>query len=98
MGKATYKGKFYGRGYDKGATYLLYEYRGHEYVVEDRHWMPAACDMTLAEQHRREQAHIDKLIEERDKPQKPFRYEDTAEAAFDEFMAFLDGDERAFDD
>ena len=35
MSKATYKGKSYGHRYDKGATYLYYEYRWHEYIVED---------------------------------------------------------------
>ena len=98
MGNATYKGKSYGRGYDKGITYLYYEYRGHEYVVEDRHWMPTASDMTLAMQHHREQAKIDKLIEEEGKPQKPLRYEDTADCAMDKLRAYIDGDTHAFDD
>lgn len=98
MCKATYKGKSYGRGYDRGTTYLFYEYRGHEYMVEDRHWMPAASDMTLAEQHRREQARIDRLIEEHDKAQNPCRYEDTADYAFDQFMRFMNGESSDFDE
>lgn len=97
MGKATYKGKSYGRGYDRGTTYLFYEYRGHEYMVEDRHWMPAASDMTLAEQHHREQGRIDRLIEGQSKPQKPCRYEDTAGYAFDQLMRFMNGEPSDFD-
>lgn len=100
MCKATYKGKSYGRGYDRGTTYLFYEYRGHEYMVEDRHWMPAASDMTLAEQHRREQARIDELIEQENKPvtHETVRYEDTAEYAIDQFMRFMNGEPSAFDE
>ena len=98
MVKATYKGKSYGRGYDRGTTYLFYEYRGHEYMVEDRHWMPAASDMTLALQHRRAQAEINDLIakESNPKPDKPCRYEDTADYAIDKFLAYVNGDESTF--
>ena len=98
MSNATYKGKSYGRGCDRGTTYLFYEYREHEYTVEDRHWIPAASDMTLAMQHRREQAKIDRLIEEMDKPQKPYRYEDTADCALQKYFDYVEGDEHAFDD
>ena len=98
MGKATYKGKSYGRGYDKGTTYLFYEYRGHEYMIEDKHWVPAASDMTLALQHRRAQAEIDELLERKSKPEEPCRYEDTADYALDKLNAYIEGDEHAFDD
>ena len=98
MGKATYKGKGYGRGYDKGTTYLYYEYRGHEYMVEDRHWNPAASDMTLALQHRRAQDEIDDIIERKSKPEEPCRYEDTAAYAFDKFCAYIEGDEHALEE
>lgn len=98
MSKATYEGKSYGHGYDKGTTYLFYRYRGHEYMVEDRHWMPAASGMTLAEQHRREQTRIDRLIEEHDKPQKPCHYEDTADCAIDQLMRYWNGESSDFDE
>ena len=33
MRKATFVGKYYGRGYDAHMVYLVYSYRGHEYTV-----------------------------------------------------------------
>lgn len=33
MKKATFKYKYYGRGYERDFVYLVYEYRGREYTV-----------------------------------------------------------------
>ena len=97
MNKATYKGKSYGRGYSQGITYLYYEYRGHEYMVEDRHWSPTASDMTLALQHRRAQDEIDRLIDMQSKHKEPCPYDDSAKRALDQLFAYFDGDESAMD-
>ena len=95
--RKTYKGKSYGRGYDQGITYLYYEYRGHEYMVEDRHWMAVASDMTLALQHQREQAKIDRLIDMQLNPEEHCPYDDSAERALDKLFAYFDGDDHAMD-
>lgn len=54
------KAKYLGSCTDRtGFTYLMYEYRGHEYMVCDTHNGYAE---TLAQQHRAEQRRIDELI------------------------------------
>ena len=53
----------------------------------------------LSWQHRSEQARIDRLIEEEQKEQKePYRYEDTAEYAFNEFWKCIEGKSSIFDE
>lgn len=79
-------------------VYLDYEYRGHEYTVEEnlRHG-----NRPLAWQHRDEQSRIDQLIEleerEKNAKQEPCRYEDTADYVFEQFSRFLDGEPSDFD-
>jgi len=97
MNKATYKGKSYGRGYSQGITYLYYDYRDHEYMVEDRHWMAQASDMTLALQHQREQAKIDRLIDMQSNHKEPCPYDDSAERAIEQLSAYFNGNESAMD-
>lgn len=74
--KATYKGCINDR-YDKRYTELVYEYRGHEYIVtKPNSWTGCSSDyyygdMRLTEQHRRAQEGIDAKI---DHPyQKPYQ-------------------------
>lgn len=86
MKKATFLRKRYGRGYDAHMVYLDYMYRGHEYTVAENR---AKGNEPLAWQHRSEQARIDQLIEEENKPKKPYRYEDSADAGFDLFWRFI---------
>lgn len=94
--KAKFIRKYYGRGYDRDFVYLVYEYRGHEYTVYEN---LAKGNEPLAWQHRNEQARIDRLIELESLPKKPYRYEDSAQYAFNLFMDFVEtGDLSVFDD
>lgn len=96
MKKAKFVRKYYGKGYDRDFVFLDYEYRGHEYTVEENR---AKGNIPLSWQHRSEQARIDRLIEyEENKPKKQYRYEDSAEYGFDLFMRYVGGDETVFDD
>lgn len=82
--KATFKGKVKDRnGY---AVHLFYEYRGHEYMVTDEH---NGYSEPMWVKHRNEQERIDREIEEAAKPQKPYRYEDTAEYGFNLFWEYV---------
>lgn len=98
MRKATFVGKYYGRGYDAHMVYLVYSYRGHEYTVYEN---LAQGNRPLAWQHRDEQSRIDQLIEQEEKEKnaqlKPCRYEDTAQYALDQLYNFLDGKPSDFD-
>jgi hypothetical protein len=67
MAKAKFIGKTYGTGYNRDFVYLEYEYRGHTYEVYENR---AKGNEPLAWQHRNEQARIDRLIEDSEKPQK----------------------------
>lgn len=67
MAKAKFIGKTYGTGYNRDFVYLEYEYRGHTYEVYENR---ARGNEPLAWQHRNEQARIDRLIEDAEKPQK----------------------------
>lgn len=87
MKKATFKYKYYGRGYERDFVYLVYEYRGREYTVYEN---LAKGNEPLSWQHRSAQAEIDRQIELENKPQKPFRYEDTAQYGIDLFMDFIE--------
>lgn len=68
-------------------TDLLYEYRGHQYIVT--RYNNGALD-SLPEQHKREQAKIDEMIEDAGKPVEPWKYEGSALEAFDKFYESLD--------
>ena len=98
MRKATFVRKYHGHGYDAHMVYLVYSYRGHEYTGYGN---LAQGNEPLAWQHRNEQSQIDQLIEqeeeEKNAKQKPSRYEDTAQYAFDQFYNFLDGEPSDFD-
>ena len=84
--KAVFKGKVRDRnGY---AVHLLYEYRGHEYMVTDEH---NGYSESMYVKHRNEQERIDRMIEDEQKPKKEYRYEDSAEAGFDLFWDFVNG-------
>ena len=71
-------------------TDLLYEYRGHEYIVT-RHNNGYAFD-SLASQHKREQERIDKIIEDAGKDVPQWTYEGSAQEGFDLFWAYVEGD------
>ena len=97
MRKATFKYKYYGHGYDAAMVYLVYEYRGHEYTVFENR---ANGNPPLAWQHGSEQALIDRLVEQENKPEtnETIRYEDTADYAFDQFMRHMNGEPSDFDE
>lgn len=80
--KAVFKRKYCGKGFDRDSVYLIYEYRGKEYIVYENR---AKGNEPLAWQHKNEQARIDKEIEEENKSKKEARYEDTAEYGFNLF-------------
>lgn len=65
MARARYIGKLYHR-HDR-AVDLFYEYRGHEYMITDAH---NGYSETIKEQHAREQARIDRAIEETNAPRE----------------------------
>lgn len=60
--KAIYKGKFKDK-YDKYAVHLIYEYKGHEYIVTDEH---NGYSQPMREKHKEEQARIDRIIKEKE--------------------------------
>lgn len=61
--KAQYKGKSKDRnGY---AVHLFYEYRGHEYMITDEH---NGYSEPMYIKHKNEQARIDAMIEDENKP------------------------------
>ena len=96
MKKAKFIRKYYGKGYDKDFVYMDYEYKGYEYTVYEN---LAKGNEPLSWQHRSEQARIDSLIELENKPKtkKTYRYEDTAEYAFNEFWKCIEGKSSIFD-
>lgn len=79
--KMKYKARFTGKVRDKNgyAVHLLYEYRGHEYMVTDEH---NGYSEPMWVKHNREQERIDRAIENAKKPEQPVKYEDTAEYGF----------------
>lgn len=68
-------------------TELLYEYRGHEYIVT-KHNNGYAFD-GLAKQHKEAQEDIDRRIEESKKPIPEWQYEGSADQAFDMFWEYI---------
>lgn len=74
--------------YGKYSTIITYEYRGKTYDVEyARDW--TYCTSPARIQHQDAQARIDREIELASRPQKPYRYEDTAQAGLDLFWEYV---------
>lgn len=82
------KAKFIGKSYDKNgyAIHLFYEYKGREYMITDER---NGYSEPLWVKHKNEQERIDRIIEEENKPQKPYKYEDSAEAGFELFWEYV---------
>ena len=73
--------------FDKHAwehTELVYEYRGHQYIVVWHNNGLSGTDETPSAQHRREQKHIDELIDA-PKTIASWKYEGSAQEGFDIF-------------
>lgn len=81
--KATFKYKYLS-GYNNEFLVLAYEYRGHEYSVFEN--LARGYSVSLRSQHIQNQCRIDSLIEDRNRPSKSVRREDTADYAIDEFL------------
>lgn len=96
VNKATFIRKYYGKGFERDFVFMVYGYRGHEYIVYENR---AKGNKPLAWQHKSEQARIDRLIEDwGNKPKNPYRYEDSAQYGIDKFSEFLaTGDDSVFD-
>lgn len=84
--KATFKEKYSFEGYQGIRTTILkYEYKGHEYEVEDNPW-ERWCH-PLWQQHQDAQKAIDEAIA-KPKAEKEHRYEDSAEYGFNKLCDF----------
>lgn len=66
-------------------TDLCYEYRGHIYIVTRYNNGYSSTDCTLVAQHKREQANIDRMIDKANEPIPEWKYEGSAQEAFDKF-------------
>lgn len=78
--------------FDKHAwehTDLLYEYRGHQYIVT-KHNNGYAFD-PLWKQHEDAQKDIDERIENQNKPKPEWKYEGSAQEGFDFFWEYVEG-------
>ena len=84
MKKAEYIGKYRDKFSD--AVYLIYKYRGHEYMIADQ---KNGYSVTLATQHKAEQDRIDAIIKAENAPKKPYKYEDSAEYGFNIFWDYV---------
>lgn len=73
-------------------TDLLYEYKGYKYIVT-KHNNGYSGD-TLWEQHKKEQARIDALIEHKNDPIIEWKYEGSAQEGFDIFWEYVEGDQQ----
>ena len=82
MKKAKYIGKRIDESWGQCMIYLEYEYRGYRYEVYENR---SKGNLPFSWQHASEQSRIDTLIEMENKPKKPYRYEDSAEYAFELF-------------
>jgi len=59
------------RTYDGKLKNLIYSYRGYEYMITDYGWYGnGSVSESLSFQHKQEQNRIDKIIEDKNKPQK----------------------------
>lgn len=77
--------------YGRYSNTVTYEYRGKTYDVEySNDW--TYCTSPARVQHQDAQARIDAEIEAASRPQKPYRYEDTAEYALNLFWEYVDGE------
>lgn len=86
MMKAEYIGKVKDKnGY---AVHLFYKYREHEYMITDEH---NGYSEPMWVKHKAEQDRIDKEIEDSMKPQKEYKYEDSAEYGFNLFWDYVEG-------
>ena len=81
--KATFKYKYLS-GYNNEFLVLVYEYRGYEYSVFEN--LARGYSVSLRSQHIQNQRRIDSIIEDRNRPSKLVRREDTADYAIDEFL------------
>lgn len=79
MKKAKYIGKYVDTSFGQHIVSLEYEYRGKRYTVTEN---LNKGNIPLSWQHRNAQIEIDARIERESKPKKPYRYEDSAEYAF----------------
>lgn len=84
--KATFKYKYLS-GYNNEFLVLVYEYRGHEYSVFEN--LARGYSVSLCSQHIQNQRRIDSIIEDRNRPSKPVRREDTADYAIDKFLKYI---------
>lgn len=89
--KATFKRAIRNSNpFDKHAwehTDLLYEYRGHEYIVT-KHNNGYSGD-PLWKQHQEEQARIDAMIDNPMPTKKEWQYEGSAQEGFDLFWEYV---------
>ena len=88
--KATFKAVIKREPWDRHAwehTDLLYEYRGHEYIVTKHN--NGYAGKSLTQQHREEQARIDELIEHENDPIPEWKYKGSADEAIDMFLKYL---------
>lgn len=94
-----YKAKFikalkgdnrFGKGWEH--TELLYEYRGHEYIItkDNNGYMGTP----LWKQHEEAQADIDYKIEHKNDPIFEQKYEGSAQEGFDLFWEYVEGIEQ----
>lgn len=85
------KAEFIGKVHDKNgyAVHLFYRYRNHEYMITDEH---NGYSEPMWVKHKNEQERIDRIIEEENKPQKEYKYEDTAEYGFNLFWDYINED------
>lgn len=92
MEKAKYKGVIKKNRFDRHAwehTELVYEYRGHEYIVTKDNNGCMGEPMWM--QHKNEQERIDKMIEQQNKPIPEWKYEGSADEGFDTFWDYVEG-------
>lgn len=90
--------------HDRNYVIQFFEYRGKEYqVTKPISWMGCSSDYlnngseSLRNQHKREQESIDARL---DNPEIEFEIRTTkceAEIALDKFLAYINGDDNAFD-
>lgn len=79
--KATFKYKYLS-GYNNEFLVFVYEYSVFENLAR-------GYSVSLHSQHIQNQRRIDSIIEDRNRPSKPVRREDTADYAIDEFLKYI---------
>lgn len=68
---------------------LAYEYRGHTYIITKYNNGCSGTDCSLAYQHKQEQAAIDRMIEEANRPKPEWKYEGSGQEGFDMFWDYV---------